>query len=161
ELERNPRAEARELAERWIARGLPKELAHEVARALGENPAEALRVHAQEELGIDPHEQPSPWVAAGSSFLCFSIGALVPLAPYPAHSLAEDAGNPDAGTPESAGVRSALAINVGSVEEVDAGLAAAEAAGGRITRAAERMFWGGYSGYFADPDGHAWEVAYN
>src|SRR5437764_8878365 len=52
ELERNPRAEARELAERWIARGLPKELAHEVARALGENPAEALRVHAQEELGI-------------------------------------------------------------------------------------------------------------
>ena len=82
ELERNPRAEARELAERWIARGLPKELAHEVARALGENPAEALRVHAQEELGIDPHEQPSPWVAAGSSFLCFSIGALVPLAPY-------------------------------------------------------------------------------
>jgi VIT1/CCC1 family predicted Fe2+/Mn2+ transporter len=82
ELERNPRAEARELAERWIARGLPEELAHEVARALGENPDEALRVHAQEELGIDPHEQPSPWVAAGSSFLCFSIGALVPLTPY-------------------------------------------------------------------------------
>jgi vacuolar iron transporter family protein len=82
ELERNPGAEARELAERWIARGLPEELAHEVARALGENLDEALRVHAQEELGIDPHDQPSPWVAAGSSLLCFSIGALVPLAPY-------------------------------------------------------------------------------
>jgi len=96
----------------------------------------------------------------GDDFCVFDTRGPV-LALYPAHSLAEDAGNPDAGTPESAGVRSALAINVGSVEEVDAGLAAAEAAGGRITRAAERMFWGGYSGYFADPDGHAWEVAYN
>ena len=82
ELERNPLAEARELAERWVARGLPEDLAHEVALALGRNVDEALRVHAQEELGVDPHEQPSPWVAAFSSFLCFSLGALVPLLPY-------------------------------------------------------------------------------
>jgi VIT1/CCC1 family predicted Fe2+/Mn2+ transporter len=68
ELERHPEAEEAELAERWIARGLPPALAHEVARALRDNPEEALRVHAQEELGIDPSEQPSPWTAAISSF---------------------------------------------------------------------------------------------
>jgi VIT1/CCC1 family predicted Fe2+/Mn2+ transporter len=82
ELERNPAAEARELAELWIKRGLPPELAHEVATTLGRDIDQALRVHAQEELGIDPHETPSPWVAAISSFLCFSVGALVPLLPY-------------------------------------------------------------------------------
>jgi VIT1/CCC1 family predicted Fe2+/Mn2+ transporter len=82
ELERHPQAEAEELAHRWIERGLPSDLAHQVARTLALNPAEALRVHAQEELGIDPGEIPSPWVAAISSFICFSIGALVPLMPY-------------------------------------------------------------------------------
>jgi len=82
ELERNPEAEADELAEIWIARGLPPELARQVAQTLGKNPAEAVRVHAQEELGIDPDESPSPWVAASSSFVCFSAGALVPLLPY-------------------------------------------------------------------------------
>jgi len=44
---------------------------------------------------------------------------------------------------------------------VDAVLAEAEAAGARILKAAEEAFWGGYSGYFADPDGFAWEVAWN
>jgi VIT1/CCC1 family predicted Fe2+/Mn2+ transporter len=82
ELERHPEAEAEELAGMWIDRGLPPELAREVARAVGRNPDEALRIHAQEELGVNPTEQPSPWVAALSSFLCFSTGALVPLAPY-------------------------------------------------------------------------------
>ncbi|HEV7899949.1 MAG TPA: VIT1/CCC1 transporter family protein [Planosporangium sp.] len=82
ELERNPAAEARELAEMWIRRGLPPELAHEVATTVGRDIDQAVRVHAQEELGIDPHETPSPWVAAISSFLCFSAGALVPLLPY-------------------------------------------------------------------------------
>jgi vacuolar iron transporter family protein len=82
ELERHPEQETEELAHAWIARGLPAELAHEVARAVHTNPAEALRVHAQEELGVDPNEQPSPWTAAISSFLCFAVGALVPLLPY-------------------------------------------------------------------------------
>ena len=82
ELERNPAAEAEELAEVWIARGLPPELAHEVANALSKNLEQALRVHAQEELGVNPEERPSPWIAAFSSFVCFSIGALVPLVPY-------------------------------------------------------------------------------
>jgi len=40
-------------------------------------------------------------------------------------------------------------------------MATAEAAGARILKPAEKAFWGGYSGYFADPDGHAWEVAHN
>ena len=82
ELERYPDAEANELAERWVARGLPANLARQVADALRDNPDEALRVHAQEELGVDPDEQPSPWTAALSSFVCFSIGGLVPLMPY-------------------------------------------------------------------------------
>ena len=82
ELERHPEQEAEELAQRWMARGLPAELARKVATVLAENPEEALRVHAQEELGVDPHEQPSPWTAAISSFLCFAVGALMPLLPY-------------------------------------------------------------------------------
>jgi VIT1/CCC1 family predicted Fe2+/Mn2+ transporter len=82
ELEHNPEAEAEELAGMWIERGLPPDLARQVAVAVGRNPDEALRLHAQEELGVNPAEQPSPWVAAFSSFLCFSGGALVPLLPY-------------------------------------------------------------------------------
>ena len=82
ELERHPEVEAEELAGMWIARGLPEHLAREVAAELSKNVDEALRVHAQEELGVNPAEQPSPWTAAISSFLCFSAGALVPLLPY-------------------------------------------------------------------------------
>lgn len=55
----------------------------------------------------------------------------------------------------------ALAYNTRSREEVETVLAEAVAAGGRLVRAAHETFWGGYSGYFADPDGHLWEVAYN
>ncbi len=55
----------------------------------------------------------------------------------------------------------ALAMNVDSAEAVDTVLGAAAAAGGTITAAGKRMEWGGYSGYFADPDGHLWEVAHN
>jgi VIT1/CCC1 family predicted Fe2+/Mn2+ transporter len=82
ELERHPEAEAEELAQRWIERGLPADLARQVATTLAQNPEEALRVHAQEELGVNPHDVPSPWTAAFSSFLCFSVGAFIPLLPY-------------------------------------------------------------------------------
>ena len=82
ELERHPAAEAAELAEIWIRRGLPAALAREVAETLAKNPGAALAVHAQEELGVNPDESPSPWIAALSSFVCFSIGALIPLLPY-------------------------------------------------------------------------------
>jgi VIT1/CCC1 family predicted Fe2+/Mn2+ transporter len=82
ELERHPEAEAKELADAWAARGLPRDLADQVAQVLKRNPDEALRVHVREELGVDPDEQPSPWTAAISSFLCFSAGAVIPLLPY-------------------------------------------------------------------------------
>lgn len=82
ELERNPDGEAQELVEMWTARGIPRDLAVQVADALRNNPKEALRVHVQEELGVDPDERPSPWTAAFSSFVCFSIGALIPLLSY-------------------------------------------------------------------------------
>jgi len=55
----------------------------------------------------------------------------------------------------------ALAHNVRSPGEVDDIMAAAQAAGATITRSAEQTFYGGYAGYFADPDGHIWEIAHN
>lgn len=80
------------------------------------------------------------------------------LALYPRHLLAADAGvaNDGAGF---GGI--ALAHNVRSPEEVDALLAHVEQHGGRITRPGHRADWGGYTGYFADPDGFLWEVAWN
>ena len=54
-----------------------------------------------------------------------------------------------------------IAFNTRSHDEVDEVLAAVEAAGGTVTKPAEEQVWGGYSGYFADPDGHPWEVAFN
>ncbi len=74
-------------------------------------------------------------------------------------NLAADAGLPKAAPGDWGAI--AIAHNVRSEAEVDAVLAAAEAAGGRITRPAHRQPWGGYSGYFTDPDGHPWEVAHN
>lgn len=55
----------------------------------------------------------------------------------------------------------ALAYCTRSREEVDTVLAEATAAGGTLLKPAQDAFWGGYSGYFADPDGHPWEVAWN
>ena len=55
----------------------------------------------------------------------------------------------------------ALAHNVREKGDVDAVLAEAEAAGGRILKRGTDAFWGGYTGYFSDPDGHVWEVAWN
>ncbi|NOT71793.1 MAG: VOC family protein [Hyphomicrobium sp.] len=54
-----------------------------------------------------------------------------------------------------------LAHNVASEAEVDAVMLEAVAAGAQLTKPAAKTFWGGYSGYFADPDGHLWEIAYN
>ncbi len=51
--------------------------------------------------------------------------------------------------------------NVGSKEEVDAVMAQAKRAGARITKPADNTFWGGYAGYFQDPDGHLWEIVWN
>ena len=54
-----------------------------------------------------------------------------------------------------------LAHNVRSREEADAVMSEALAAGATLVKSAQDVFWGGYSGYFADPDGHLWEVAWN
>ena len=54
-----------------------------------------------------------------------------------------------------------LAQNFATEAEVDAAFAAALAAGGTALKAPEKVFWGGYSGYWADPDGHVWEMAMN
>ncbi len=54
-----------------------------------------------------------------------------------------------------------LAHNVHSREDVDTALAEAKKAGARILKTAQDVFWGVYSGYFADPDGHPWEVVWN
>lgn len=80
------------------------------------------------------------------------------LALYGREALAEDAGTPADGH-GFAGVT--LAWNLPDRASVDAALTAAEAAGGRITVTAREVFWGGYSGDFADLDGHLWEVAHN
>jgi VIT1/CCC1 family predicted Fe2+/Mn2+ transporter len=82
ELEHNPESEARELAAVFRHRGVDAELADQVARQVGQRPEEALRMHVREELGIDHHELPSPYVAAGASLVTFAVGALIPLLPF-------------------------------------------------------------------------------
>lgn len=82
ELARHPHVEEAELAARYARRGLDVDLAREVARQLSRDPERALEVHAREELGIDPHDLPSPRLAAGSSFLAFAVGAFLPVLPY-------------------------------------------------------------------------------
>lgn len=87
----------------------------------------------------------------------FQLGGVV-LSLYPWDKLAEDA----LLTAEGAGFAGVtLAYNARSREEVEAILAQAERAGGRIVKPAQPVFWGGYHGYFADPDSHLWEVAWN
>lgn len=73
-------------------------------------------------------------------------------------ALAEDAGV----SPQGEGFAGfALAHNLASETEVDQLMAQALAAGATLTKPAQKVFWGGYSGYFRDPDGYLWEVAYN
>ncbi len=93
--------------------------------------------------------------AEGIAF--FQIGGLA-FSLYPRGDMARDIGVPAEG---SGFAGFALAHNTRSRDEVDTVLREAEAAGGRIVRAAAEQFWGGHSGCFADPDGHLWEVAWN
>ena len=80
------------------------------------------------------------------------------LAVWPRASLAHDSG-----VAQSAPGATELSIghNVASEAEVDAAMAVAAKAGARIVKSARKTFWGGYAGYFQDPDGHLWEVVYN
>jgi catechol 2,3-dioxygenase-like lactoylglutathione lyase family enzyme len=96
-----------------------------------------------------------PAVEAGD-FVAFDLGSVL-LALYPRGLLAQDAGV--AAGYGFGGVT--LAQNVVSREEVDRTLKAARAAGATMLKPATEKDWGGYSGYFTDPDGHPWEVAWN
>jgi len=82
ELIRNPEGELKELAHIYEAKGLNPELAHEVAVAISADPQRALAVHVQEEMGVSVENLPSAWVAGISSFIAFTVGALIPLIPY-------------------------------------------------------------------------------
>lgn len=99
----------------------------------------------------------SPASVPGEVAFFGTNGAIVAL--WSAAALAADAGLAGETPGRFRGV--AVAMNVDSEAEVDRVLAAAATAGATITRPAERADWGGYNGYFADPDGNLWEVAVN
>ncbi|MER5865408.1 VOC family protein [Kitasatospora sp. NPDC002040] len=78
---------------------------------------------------------------------------------FPTEELAADAGIPATGEPSFRGVT--LAVNLESTAQVDAALALAVEAGATVVKPPAATEWGGYSGYFEDPDGHLWELAHN
>jgi vacuolar iron transporter family protein len=82
ELATDPEEESEELTRIYESRGYPRKLAEEVTTVVHDNPELALETHAREELGLNPDELGSPWGAAISSFVMFSIGAVIPLLPF-------------------------------------------------------------------------------
>lgn len=88
----------------------------------------------------------------------FDLQPGLKMAVWPRKSLAYDAGVP-VGTPASTEL--SIGHNVASTAEVDAVMAQAKAAGAIIVKPAQKTFWGGYAGYFQDPDHHLWEVVWN
>ena len=100
---------------------------------------------------------PTTW-APEKGVIFFQTGGTC-LALYPYEKLAEDV-SPAFRVARSKFSGIALAHNVRRKDEVDQVLKQAEAAGGRIEKPAQDAFWGGYSGYFSDPDGYLWEVAW-
>ena len=88
----------------------------------------------------------------------FNLDAGLKLALWPRRSLAADSGLP---LQPASSTEFSLAHNVASNEEVDSVIAQAERAGATIVKPAHATFYGGYAGYFKDPDGHLWEVAFN
>ena len=96
-------------------------------------------------------------LANAEGIVVFQTGGMA-LALYPRHELAKDA-NVAADGHGFSGV--SLAYNARNREEVDSVLAEAKSVGARILKPAQEAFWGGYSGYFSDPDGFLWEVAWN
>lgn len=100
------------------------------------------------------------WEASPKSMddlVLFHLGKLL-IALFPRESLAEDVGVPDSGKGFAA---ITLCHNTQDRAETDAVLRQAGSLGGKVVKPAQEVFWGGYSGYFADPDGHLWEVAHN
>lgn len=118
ELERHPNAEKAELVEMYREMGLTEPTAQAVAEEVHANPDLALQVHVRQELGVSLDDQPSPWTAAISSFLCFAIGGIIPLLSFLLGSSSL-----------------VLALGIGAV-----GLFAAGALSSRFT---VRTWWGG------------------
>ena len=102
-------------------------------------------------LGFAAHEP------ANEGVTFFELGGVI-LSLFPRTELAKDAAVEDS-EPGFSGM--SLAWNVASEAEADAALAHAVSCGATLVKAARKVFWGGYSGYFRDPEGHLWEVAYN
>jgi catechol 2,3-dioxygenase-like lactoylglutathione lyase family enzyme len=101
------------------------------------------------------------WQASGQSnenVTFFQAGSVI-FGLYGHAALAQDATVKDAGVSAFRGV--SLAYTCRDKAGVDAALEEAKVAGPKIIKNAEEVFWGGYFGYFADPDGHLWEIAYN
>ena len=103
-----------------------------------------------EAMGLTRH----PGITDGVAF--FQMGGAI-LGLFPKPDAEKDSGVSFGAAPSAI----YLAYNTRSEPEVDAVLALAQKAGGRIVKAAGRAFWGGWYGYFADADGHVWEVAHN
>lgn len=132
---------------------------------LGVSDLDRARRFYRQGLGWSESRHSSPTIAF------FHMDGGLVLALYALHALAEDAGMPlpsgaDSGARvspvgEHAFGGHTVAQNVGSEAEVRETIQRAIAAGGRMLVEPETVFWGGYRGYFADPDGHPWEVAYN
>jgi uncharacterized protein len=104
--------------------------------------------------------------SAGNEAIAFFQAGGIILALYPRPELAKDAllSDPDAARPDAAGQAFSgftLSFNARTRAEVDHVLDEARSAGAEILKPAQEAFWGGYSGYFADPDHFAWEVAFN
>lgn len=77
-----PQAERDELVAMLVGMGLNPDTASKATEEIHRDEKAALNFHLVQELGVDPREKPSPWVAAGSSFVMFALGALIPLLPY-------------------------------------------------------------------------------
>jgi len=88
----------------------------------------------------------------------FDLQSGLKLAVWPRSSLARDAGIPPG---ESSPCELSIGHNVSSAAEVDAVMAQAMQAGAVMVKPAQRTFWGGYAGYFQDPDHHLWEIVWN
>lgn len=88
----------------------------------------------------------------------FNLQSGLKLALWPRKSIAADTGLP---MQAASATELTIGHNVASQEEVDAVIEQAARAGARIIKPAKATFWGGYAGYFQDPDGHVWEIAFN
>jgi uncharacterized protein len=112
----------------------------------------ALAKAFYKKLGLTEHSMSNEHVGF------FDINGIV-LSLYGHDALADDARMEHQPPPKFRGL--SLAWNTESPAEVDAVLAHAVACGATLAKPGEQVFWGGYSGYFSDPDGHLWEVAHN